>query len=323
MGIDRIRLQNGAIVNPNQTSGVTMANTYEQNIAANQAQQARNQGLLQAAASRAFPEGKFQQIRTSAPTQKDYNIKATEDLVRNLPGGVVRDALAPTAAAVLSLPYDAIQAAQRMNPKSGISGFIDAFKAENPMSSLKERTIGAAGPLAERLSKINLGMSQAEAAEPVQNPTTAAAADTSKLKPLSDKEKFRLGLFAALEVDEKTGDRLYDIDKMYSDYLQAPGAQYFSLPEMYDRFKQFYADGGMPTGIMRTNKAGIKERDYRETGGFVPVGIKEKADDVPAMLSKNEFVFTADAVRGAGNGSIEKGAQRMYDTMKRLEKRVT
>ena len=81
--------------------------------------------------------------------------------------------------------------------------------------------------------------------------------------------------------------------------------------------------GGMPTGIMRTNKAGVMERDYRDKGGFVPVGIKEKADDVPAMLSKNEFVFTADAVRGAGNGSIEKGAQKMYDTMKKLEKRVT
>ena len=80
--------------------------------------------------------------------------------------------------------------------------------------------------------------------------------------------------------------------------------------------------GGMPTGIMRTNKAGVMERDYRDKGGFVPVGIKEKADDVPAMLSKNEFVFTADAVRGAGNGSIERGAQKMYDTMKRLEKRV-
>ncbi len=80
--------------------------------------------------------------------------------------------------------------------------------------------------------------------------------------------------------------------------------------------------GGMPTGIMRTNKAGVMERDYRDKGGFVPVGIKEKADDVPAMLSKNEFVFTADAVRGAGNGSIEKGAQRMYNTMKNLEKRV-
>jgi hypothetical protein len=81
-------------------------------------------------------------------------------------------------------------------------------------------------------------------------------------------------------------------------------------------------DGGMPTGIMRTNKAGVKERDYRDKGGFVPVGIKEKADDVPAMLSKNEFVMTANAVRGAGGGSIEKGAQRMYDTMKKLEKRV-
>jgi len=85
---------------------------------------------------------------------------------------------------------------------------------------------------------------------------------------------------------------------------------------------QGLAAGGMPTGIMRTNKAGVMERDYRDKGGFVPVGIKEKADDVPAMLSKNEFVFTADAVRGAGNGSIEKGAQRMYNTMKNLEKRV-
>ena len=80
--------------------------------------------------------------------------------------------------------------------------------------------------------------------------------------------------------------------------------------------------GAMPTGVMRANKAGTIERDYRQTGGFVPVGIKEKADDVPAMLSKNEFVMTADAVRGMGGGSIEKGAQRLYDQMKTAEKRV-
>ena len=80
--------------------------------------------------------------------------------------------------------------------------------------------------------------------------------------------------------------------------------------------------GAMPTGVMRANKAGTIERDYRETGGFVPVGIKEKADDVPAMLSKNEFVMTADAVRGIGDGNIEKGAQRLYDQMKQEEKRV-
>ena len=61
------------------------------------------------------------------------------------------------------------------------------------------------------------------------------------------------------------------------------------------------------------------ESDMRYTGGFMPYGEKEKADDVPARLSKNEFVFTADAVRAAGGGSMQKGAQRMYNTMKMLE----
>mgnify|MGYP003641602801 FL=1 len=83
--------------------------------------------------------------------------------------------------------------------------------------------------------------------------------------------------------------------------------------------------GGMmniPTGNMKKNSAGVIERDYRDEGGFVPVGIKEKADDVPAMLSKNEFVMTADAVRGVGDGNIEKGAQRMYNLMKQNESKV-
>ena len=73
---------------------------------------------------------------------------------------------------------------------------------------------------------------------------------------------------------------------------------------------------------VRQNQGGITELDLRAKGGYIPVGIKEKADDVPAMLSKNEFVFTADAVRGAGNGSINKGAQKMYKLMKSLEKKV-
>jgi len=59
--------------------------------------------------------------------------------------------------------------------------------------------------------------------------------------------------------------------------------------------------------------------DLRAKGGYVPYGKKERADDVPAMLSKNEFVFTAKAVRNAGNGSINKGAQKMYKLMKSLE----
>jgi len=62
-----------------------------------------------------------------------------------------------------------------------------------------------------------------------------------------------------------------------------------------------------------------KEKDYRETGGFVDLGRKERADDVPARLSKNEFVFTADAVRNAGGGDIDKGAEVMENLMNNLE----
>ena len=77
-------------------------------------------------------------------------------------------------------------------------------------------------------------------------------------------------------------------------------------------------EGKKDGGIMNL---GGKEMDLRG-GGFVPLGKKERADDVPARLSKNEFVFTADAVRAAGGGSVKKGAQKMYDTMKMLEKRI-
>ena len=83
------------------------------------------------------------------------------------------------------------------------------------------------------------------------------------------------------------------------------------------------AKGGLPKRVRKApggimNLGGL-EKDYRTTGGFVPIGAYEKKDDVPARLSKNEFVMTADAVRAAGGGSINKGAQRMYDTMKHLE----
>ena len=71
-------------------------------------------------------------------------------------------------------------------------------------------------------------------------------------------------------------------------------------------------------GIMNL---GGKEMDMRG-GGFIPIGKKERADDVPARLSKNEFVMTADAVRAAGGGSVNKGAKRMYNLMNNLEARV-
>ena len=77
---------------------------------------------------------------------------------------------------------------------------------------------------------------------------------------------------------------------------------------------------GLP-GMPRMAADGI-EYDMRAKGGFQPLGSKEGKDDVKAMLAKNEFVMTADAVRGAGEGDVNKGAQRMYDTMKKLEGKV-
>lgn len=105
-------------------------------------------------------------------------------------------------------------------------------------------------------------------------------------------------------------------EKLFQDY------QEFKRREKVREQRTMVDKGGIMDVPVRTNSEGVKELDYRKTGGFVPIGVKEKADDVPAMLSLNEFVMTADAVRGAGDGSIEKGAQRMYDTMKKLESRV-
>jgi hypothetical protein len=94
----------------------------------------------------------------------------------------------------------------------------------------------------------------------------------------------------------------------------------------------FAADGGlMRIGYQEGSKEPVasktmplldmdgKEMDLRDNGGFVPIGRMEKADDVPARLSKNEFVFTADAVRNAGDGDVDKGAEVMYNMMKNLE----
>ena len=86
---------------------------------------------------------------------------------------------------------------------------------------------------------------------------------------------------------------------------------YESSEEMMIRNLSKKAEGGiMDLGGM--------EKDYRE-GGFVPIGAEERADDVPARLSKNEFVFTADAVRNAGGGDIDKGAEVMQNMMDNLE----
>ena len=93
---------------------------------------------------------------------------------------------------------------------------------------------------------------------------------------------------------------------------------YTQKETVYNRYydlKDKKAKGGLMS-------LGGNEMDFRAAGGFVPIGKKERADDVPARLSKNEFVFTAKAVRNAGGGDIKQGAKKMYQLMKNLEARA-
>ena len=123
------------------------------------------------------------------------------------------------------------------------------------------------------------------------------------------------------EVDTESDEYIMDNEESQALFGKFPIQ--LSLEEqmmLYGRKK--YVEGG------RINKAeggimdlGGMEMDLRG-GGFVPLGAKEKADDVPARLSKNEFVMTADAVRAAGGGSVDKGADKMYKLMKGLEAQV-
>jgi len=108
---------------------------------------------------------------------------------------------------------------------------------------------------------------------------------------------------------DETGEKLLALRSKYP-FLGRRDTKDISAMAMGGRIGM--AEGGiMDLGGM--------EKDYRAEGGFVPIGREEKADDVPARLSVNEFVFTADAVRNAGGGDIDKGAEVMENMMKHLE----
>ena len=155
------------------------------------------------------------------------------------------------------------------------------------------------------------------------------------VSPSTTMYMFKMYLDEALEKGQITKEKY---NKMLMPFF---GEASEGVTRDFERYEEKMANGGrmsfamgmdspeknavQASGIMNLplnqNPAGITELDLRETGGFIPpVGVKEKADDIPAMLSNNEFVFTADAVRGMGDGNVNKGAQRMYDMMKKLEK---
>ena len=288
--IDRVNVKDGGRIGY-QTGGVTMANTLAENIRRNLANQAAINQRLQQARAR-LDEIRPGRIASQSQLQQEANKIAAEDLNR-MTGGARGVAANITGAPTMSDIQAAIAANRNVNRiQTG-----PRPEELDPFGLLMSSTmLGPTDPKnnAPSLADMDAIRDRVLAAQAAMKPTYEEALMGESWETLSDGDQYRLA-------------------------MEYPGE---TPPRRNPDFVPSLAKGGMPTGIMRTNKAGVMERDYRDKGGFVPVGIKEKADDVPAMLSKNEFVFTADAVRGAGNGSIEKGAQRMYDTMKKLEKRV-
>lgn len=116
-------------------------------------------------------------------------------------------------------------------------------------------------------------------------------------------------------IHKRKPNNLDELKRFYRDKYENKGPADVKIQEtMTERFKA--EDGGVASVLPRG-----KEMDYRG-GGMIPMGSKERADDVPARLSKNEFVMTADAVRAAGGGSVNEGARRMYNLMNNLEARA-
>ena len=188
----------------------------------------------------------------------------------------------------------------------------------------------------------NLGAAQAATDAATQNVVSSAAGVTSQgvtgagtkfswgefmKAPLKDKASMAAKWFGGLDGTTKLALGIGTASAALQ-YLENKGAekQRSDFALFRDRPTDFYnlrykggqqaKDGGI-IGLADGGEPAM-EMDYRG-GGFIPVGAKERADDVPARLSKNEFVMTADAVRAAGGGSVDLGAQKMYDLMNKLE----
>ena len=277
-----------------QTGGISMSNTLAQNIAANRAQAIANQGVLQAARNK-MPTGLYNNLMNRVG-----NRAAHEALNQNTGGarGVAAIVTGPPTQNDISAAINANRNVNRIQtgPRPGE---LDPLGLPMTSMMLPNMADGSMRSLAQEDAIRNRVL----AAQEANKPTYQERLMGESWETLSDNDQYRI----AQEYPGETPPR------------RNPSF----VPNMNQGGRVGLMGGTMPMGEPRVNQGGITELDYRAKGGFVPVGIKEKADDVPAMLSKNEFVFTADAVRGAGNGSIENGAQKMYDTMKNLERRVT
>ena len=210
---------------------------------------------------------------------------------------------------------------------------INPFQPKPIGPVLPNKSMMASDDMNERLLEqifeqlLEEGFSPEEAAKKARElfDQMSKASDDKGIMMAGLDRKERAQQLAEMLAEEKFGQDFYDLDirtqmKVYQialDEIDSGGNAMGGKPN--NRID--LALGTKPTPE-ESGLGGLPiEADMRYTGGFMPYGAKEKADDVPARLSKNEFVFTADAVRAAGGGSVNEGAKKMYATMKQLEKK--
>jgi hypothetical protein len=175
----------------------------------------------------------------------------------------------------------------------------------------------------EEAKAMNPGMFSAEVETDVVRPNTELLNYIKRIRDAVKKGIIPMD-FAMDLVKQKTMEQGVDLQDLRDDIMETQRIEQAYGGRMGYAFGSPEQNAINAAGIMNLplnqNPAGVTELDLRDSGGFIPpVGVKEKADDIPAMLSNNEFVFTADAVKGMGDGDVNKGAQRMYDMMKKLE----
>jgi hypothetical protein len=152
--------------------------------------------------------------------------------------------------------------------------------------------------------------------------TNASATNTiSNLMPLAAAGMGIAGLSGAFSTEQP------QLPPGYEDFMNAPGQRLLEqYPERYG-----LSFGGVntmsqtaPYQMYRPYGAatGGSTSDFPRKNGHINGPGTGTSDDIPAMLSDGEFVFTAKAVRALGNGSRRKGAKKMYALMKNLEGRA-
>ena len=221
------------------------------------------------------------------------------------------------------LPKTALGRAGAIAAIGGLTGFLSSQgKSEEEIEAIKRNPQQLSGYLRQYYTNLNPRASEKQINDFVQTNLGeyqyAVGGRVGYSEGSSDEEDDEMQ--KARELAKKEGITLNQaLTRMLEERFSKDRSPVVRTNKAYGDTAQMAAGiEGLP---FRQNQAGVGEVDLRETGGFIPqVGVKEKADDIPAMLSNNEFVFTADAVRGMGDGNVNVGAQRMYDMMKKLEK---